>query len=103
MPRIVIENLVEESFESAVPRRTRHRMARHTTRRPRCSRKSPPEPNRDTSPPCGWRPFFPRPPPSFGGWRREQKRDDLAINANWLVDRPTHPPPPTGTAKEMTR
>src|SRR5438045_18726 len=40
--------------------------------------------------------FSPRPPPSFGWWRRERKRGDRATGASWRLDRVSRPPPRVG-------
>src|SRR5579863_4302585 len=37
--------------------------------------------------------FSPRPPPSFGWWRRERKRGDRATGANWRLDKVSRPRP----------
>src|SRR5437764_13508638 len=101
MPRIVIEDLVEESFESAVvhdEQDTEWPVIQLVGRDVAGKVRQSPIEIRALHVAGGL--FSPRPPASFGGWRREQKRDDLAINANWLVDRPTHPPPPTARPRK---
>src|SRR5437762_2248410 len=40
--------------------------------------------------------FFPGPPPSSGWWRRGQRPDGRARDANWRSDREVRPPPLAG-------
>src|SRR5262249_41371289 len=90
---VVIEDLVQESFERAVvhdgqdaKRAVIQLVGRDVARE---VSQAPVEVGRPHLP-GGL--FSPRPPPSFGWWQRGRKPGDRATGASWRPDRVSHPP-----------
>src|SRR5207253_7009336 len=97
MIRILIQDLIQEALEGAVIDDRQHAkraivqfVGRDVTR------EISQGPIQVAGVHLAGRLFSPRPPPSFGWWRRERKLDDRATGASWRLDRASRPPQRVG-------